>query len=45
MNTSDDLIRRVHGEKYEEVVKNFELIRIVAKGTFTPILGKVFLLE
>ena len=45
MNTSDDLIRRVNGEKYEKVVKNFEVIRIVAKGIFIPLVGIAFLFE
>ena len=45
MNTSDDLISRVHGENYEETVKKFEIVRVVVKSTFTPLVGKVFLFE
>ena len=39
MNCSDDLIRRVEGDHYEEAVKKFEIIRVVIKGTFTPLVG------
>ena len=41
MNCSDDLIRYVEGENYEKTVKNFEIVRGVIKGTFTPFVGMI----
>ena len=43
MNCSDDLIKRVEGENYEEGVKRFEIVRVVMMGSFAPLLGINFL--
>ena len=39
VNTSDDLIRYVEGDNYEDVVKRFEIVRIVLKAALCPTIG------
>ena len=39
INSSNDLIRRVDSENFEENIKKFEIIRVAIKATFGPIVG------